>query len=178
MITLKDQRSVHIRPLVPADAEASLAFFAHLDAEERRYLRRDVTQPQVIADRIRENDSAEIERLVAWHDDRIVADGSFERERYGWGEKIGQIRLIVAPEFRGVGLGTAMGRLLYVIAHQQQVDRINVRTLRPQKTARDMLRRLGFREEYVLKDYARDQDGQLQDMILMRCELSVFAPDD
>ena len=89
----------------------------------------------MIVGRIRENDSAETERLVAMHDDVIVADGSFERERYGWGDKIGQIRLLVAPGFRRSALGTSLARMLYVIAHQHDVDRINVRMLRPQVAA-------------------------------------------
>ena len=174
-IVLKDGRSVHIRPLVPADADASLAFFSGLPAQERRYLRRDVTSPEVIAARIQENDSAEVERLVALHNDEIVADGSFEHERYGWGERIAQIRLIVAPGYRRSGLGTVLARLLYVIAHQHDVDRINARMLRPQAAARDIFHRLGFREEFVLPDHVRDLEGNLQDLIIMRCELSNLA---
>ena len=145
-IVLKDGRSVHIRPLRPDDIEKSLAFFAALDPEERRYLRRDVTRREVVVGRIRENDSMEAERLVATYDDEIVADGSFERERFSWGEKIGQ----------------------------HNADRINVRMLRPQIAAREIFRRLGFREEYVLPDHVRDLEGNLQDMILMRCELSML----
>lgn len=175
---LKDGRSVHIRPLRPDDVEKSLAFFAALDPEERRYLRRDVTRREVVVGRIRENDSMEAERLVATYDDEIVADGSFERERFSWGEKIGQIRLLVAPRFRRSGLGTALARILYVIAHQHNADRINVRMLRPQIAAREIFRRLGFREEYVLPDHVRDLEGNLQDMILMRCELSMLYTGD
>jgi len=174
-IVLKDGRTVHIRPLALSDAEDSHTFFTALPAEERRYLRRDVTQRSVIEERIRENDLVRVERLVAVHDDAIVADGSFEHERYGWGEKIAQIRLIVAPDFLRSGLGTALARLLYVIAHQHDVARINVRMLRPQAAARDIFRRLGFREEYVLPDHVRDLEGNLQDLILMRCDLSMLC---
>jgi len=174
-IVLKDGRTIQIRPLLPSDAAASRNFFCALPPDERRYLRRDVTLPEVIEARIRENDSCEVERLVALDEDRIVADGSFEHERYGWGEKIAQIRLIVAPEFRRTGLGTSLARLLYVIAHQHDVARINVRMLRPQAAARDIFRRLGFREEFILPDHVRDLDGHLQDLILMRCDLSMLC---
>jgi GNAT superfamily N-acetyltransferase len=174
-IVLKDGRAIKIRPLARSDAEASHAFFTALPEEERRYLRRDVTRRSVIEERIRENDLVGVERLVAVHDDAIVADGSFEHEPYGWGERIAQIRLIVAPDFRRSGLGTALARLLYVIAHQHDVARINVRMLRPQAAARDIFRQLGFREEYVLPDHVRDLDGKLQDLILMRCDLSMLS---
>lgn len=174
-IVLKDGRTVFIRPLKPADSEASLEFFRNLDPEERRYLRRDVTDPEIVTARIRENDSCEVERLVAIFDDKIVADGSFEHEPYGWGEKIAQIRLIVAPGFRRSGLGSVLARLLYVIANNHDVARINVRMLRPQAAARDIFRRLGFREEFILPDHVRDLDGNLQDLILMRCNLSMLC---
>lgn len=174
-IVLKDGRTVHIRPLLATDTDASLAFFGGLPPEERRYLRRDVTDPEVVLARIRENDSCEVERLVTVYDDMIVADGSFEREQYGWGEKIGQIRLIVAPDFRRSGLGSALARLLYVIANNHDVARINVRMLRPQAAARDIFRRLGFREEFILPDHVRDLEGNLQDLVLMRCNLSMLC---
>ncbi len=53
-IVLKDGRTVHIRPLLATDTDASLAFFGGLPPEERRYLRRDVTDPEVVLARIRE----------------------------------------------------------------------------------------------------------------------------
>ena len=73
------------------------------------------------------------------------------------------------------GLGTVLARLLYVSANNQDVARINVRMLRPQAAARGLFRRLRFREEYVLPDHVRDLDGNLQDLILMRCDLSMLC---
>lgn len=175
IIVLKDGRSVHIRPIATDDFERSLAFFQGLDASERRYLRRDVTDPEVVRARIKEARTYPVERLVAIHDDRIVGDGSLEHERYGWGDRIAQIRIIVAPSFRRIGLGTSLARLLYVIAHQHDVARINVRILRPQASCCDIFRRLGFREEFVLPDHVRDLEGKLQDLVILRCDLSVLC---
>ena len=174
-IVLKDGRSVLIRPLESDDFEKSLEFFGGLDATERRYLRRDVTQPEVIRERIREAQTYPVERLVALHDDEIVADGSLEHERYGWGDRIAQIRLIVSPDFRRVGLGSSLARLLYVIAHNHNVARINVRMLRPQSECCNIFQQLGFRQEFVLPDHVRDLEGNLQDLIILRCDLEVLC---
>jgi hypothetical protein len=174
-IVLKDGRSVIIRPIVATDFERSRAFFLGLDAAERRYLRRDVTDPRVVRERIKESQTYPVSRLIALHDNHIVADGSLEHERYGWGDRIAQIRLIVAPGFRRVGLGTSLARLLYVIAHEQDVARINVRMLRPQAGCCDIFHRLGFRQEFVLPEHVRDLDGELQDLVIMRCELAVLC---
>jgi ribosomal protein S18 acetylase RimI-like enzyme len=174
-IVLKDGRSVVLRPLQETDLERSLAFFNRLDPAERRYLRRDVTKRAVVAERILEAASPLVERVVAVHDDAIVADGSFEHERYGWGVKSAQIRLIVAPEFRRVGLGLCLARQLFVIANQHDIARINVRMLRPQKAAREIFHRLGFREEFLIPDHVQDLQGQMQDLVVMRCNLSILC---
>ena len=174
-IVLKDGRSVHIRPLEPGDFDQSLAFFNRLNEKERRYLRRDVTDPEVIHERIKEAQTYPVERLVALYEDGIVADGSLEHERFGWGDRIAQIRIIVAPGFRRIGLGTSLARLLYVIAHQHDVARINVRLLRPQTPCCEIFHRLGFRQEFILPDHVRDLEGNLQDLIIMRCDLAVLC---
>jgi len=174
-IMLKDGRAVLIRPLTPDDFERSLAFFRRLESSERRYLRRDVTDSDVIRERIREAQTYPFVRLVAVHDDAIVADGSLEHDRYSWGDRTAQIRLIVAPEFRRIGLGTSLARLLYVVAHERDVERITVRVLRPQIAGHTIFRRLGFREEFVLPSFVRDLEGNPQDLIILRCDLSLLC---
>ena len=173
-VVLKDSRVVQIRPIRPEDAEASLGFFAGLGEDELRYMRRDVLQQEIVEERIRETASGLVDRVVALHEDRIVADGSLERERYRWGENVAQIRLIVAPDFRRAGLGMRIARELYVLGHQHDVARINVRAMRPQKGAIEIFHRLGFREEFVIPDHVRDRDGAWQDLVVMRCDLAVL----
>lgn len=173
-IVLKDGRPVLIRPIEMKDFEASQGFFSSLDASERRYMRRDVTKAEVVQTRINEARTYAVERLIALHEDEIVADGSLEHERFGWGDRIAQIRLIIHPDFRRVGLGSSMARLLYVIAHQQNVARLNVRILRPQKLCCEIFHRLGFREAFVLPDHVRDLEGNLQDLIILRSDLEML----
>jgi hypothetical protein len=33
------------------------------------------------------------------------------------------------------------------------------------------MRRLGFQDEFVIPNHVRDQDGNWQDMVIMRCNL-------
>ncbi len=46
--------------------------------------------------------------------------------------------------------------------------------MRPQKAARSIFRKLGFRQEVVLPDYVKDLGGTKQDLILMRCDLEAL----
>jgi RimJ/RimL family protein N-acetyltransferase len=173
-VVLKDQRLIEIRPIEAGDVERSLAFFAALGSEERKYLRRDVTKRDVIQARINEALSHSVDRIVALHEDRIVADGSLEPERYQWADGVAQIRIIVAPDFRRTGLGMRVVRELYVLAHQRGVGRINARMMAPQGAARAIFRKLGFHEEFVIPKHLKDREGNWQDLIVMRCDLNVL----
>jgi GNAT superfamily N-acetyltransferase len=168
---LRDARVVAIRQMVPADAEQSLRFFANLPEDDRRYLRADVTRRSVVERRAREVDPDRVVRLVAVDGNTIVADGTLELAGHGWGTNIAEVRLIVARPYQRLGLGTILARELYFLAAERKVDRIVVRMMRPQKGARRIFRQLGFKDEYLIPEHVRDQDGTWQDLIIMRCNL-------
>lgn len=170
-LKLRDGREVLLRDMRQDDTERSFAFFSALPAEDRKYLRRDVTRREVVSRRTRDVDTGRVVRLVAVEDDEIVADGALELEGHGWGDGVAELRLIVARPYQRLGLGTRLARELYFLAAQRRVERVVARVLRPQRGARRILRRLGFRGEYVLPEHVRDRQGAWQDMIVMRCDL-------
>ena len=170
-VTLKDGQEVTIRNMRPADVEASFAFFNDLPEEDRRYLRVDVTRRDVVERRTTEIDGGRVDRLVAMIGDGVVADGTLELQGHGWGDAIGELRLIVARPYQHLGLGTLLARELYYLALQHKLDRIVVRVMRPQSRAHRIMRRLGFREEFLIPEHVRDLDGTWQDLIIMRCNL-------
>ncbi len=171
-VTLVDGYPVVIRDMRPEDAQRSFDFFASLPEEDRRYLRVDVRRWELVERRISDVGTGRAERLVVLDGDRVVADGSLELEGHGWGENIGEIRLIVARDFQRRGLGTLLARELYYLAAEHKVDRIVCRMMAPQKGARNIMKRLGFHDEFVIPNHVRDRDGIWQDMILMRCNLT------
>ncbi len=173
-IKLKDDTEVLIREMTRQDGEASLAFFESLPKEDLAYLRRDVTKPEVVEQRIREVESGEAIRLLGVAGDEIVADGTLEFSGEEWKRHVGELRLIISPAYRRKGLGVGMARELFLLAASAQVEEILVRMMRPQKAARAIFRKLGFQQEVVLPDYVRDQVGEKQDMILMRCDLEAL----
>ena len=62
-------------------------------------------------------------------------------------------------------------RELYYLAAERKLDRIVARFMGPQEGARRILTRLGFRDEFLIPKHVRDQAGNWQDMIIMRCNL-------
>ncbi len=171
---LKDGTEVLIRPMSADDVEKSLAFFRAMPEEDRKYLRVDVTRRELVERRVRRAVSGAVKRLVALLDDEIVADGTLELAHHEWAAHVGELRLIVARSFQRRGLGMVMARELYGLAAAQKVEQILVSMMRPQVAARNIFRKLGFREEVMLPDHVRDRSGITQDLIMMRCDLKAM----
>lgn len=173
-VKLKDQTEVIIRPMTADDLDRTLAFFLALPEEDRAYLRVDVTNRQVVKQRIQEIQSGRVKRLVAVAGDEIVADGSIELSREEWKRHAGELRLIVAHPFQRKGLGVVMARELYGLAAAAKVEEIVVKMMRPQIAAISIFRKLGFHEEVLLPHYVRDLTGRKQDLVIMRCDLEAL----
>ncbi len=170
-VTLRDGRELTIRRMGPGDVQRSLEFFCALPAEDRRYLRVDVTRRALVERRILEADERGVVRLAAVHGDQIAADGALELEGHGWGDNVAEVRLIVGRAWQRLGLGMLVARELFHLAARNRVDRIVARLMRPQVGAHRIFRRLGFNEEFLIPEHVRDQSGIWQDLIIMRCPL-------
>jgi L-amino acid N-acyltransferase YncA len=173
-VELKDGTKVLMRPMTADDLERSVAFFAALPAEDRAYLRRDVTKRDVVRQRIEEIESGATQRLVAEIDGEIVADGALEISGEEWKKHLGEIRLIVARPFRRQGLGVLMTYELYDLATAARVEEIIVKLMAPQEAGRGILEQLGFEQQTIIPDYVQDMGGGKQDLVLMRCDLEAL----
>lgn len=172
--TLKDGNKVSIRNLTLNDLDNLMKFYCVFPEEDRKYLRVDVTDREVVEQRIRFIESGKIFRIIALHGDEIIADGALELFADEWRKHQGELRVIVARTFQHKGLGMIMMRELYFLAVQKKVEMLIVRMMRPQTAARNICRRLGFREELLIPDYLHDLTGVTQDMIVMTCDMKEF----
>jgi hypothetical protein len=76
--TLKDGTKVVIRDLVVDDLDRMMKFYGSLPEEDRKYLRVDVTNRNIVAKRIRLIEQGNVFRIIALHNDDVVADGALE----------------------------------------------------------------------------------------------------
>lgn len=168
---MKDGTEVTIRRLTEADLDPLMDFYAALPADDRRYLKFDVTDRKSVARRLKRLDSGDDIRVAAFHGGVIVASGALELSGESWSKHQGEIRVIIARPFQKRGLGTIMIRELYFIAVQSQITTIVARMMRPQIGAQKVFRRLGFREDSMLPDFVKDIQGDPQDLIVMTCDV-------
>lgn len=169
--TLKDGTTVLIRNLTINDLDKMMKFYRSLPGEERKYLKVDVTNRDVVAQRIRLIEQGNVFRIIALVGDDVVADGALELPSEEWKRHQGELRVIVATPFQRKGLGTLMMRELYFLAAEKNVEKVVAKIMRPQVAARTICRKLGFREEHLLPDYVKDISGETQDLIIMTCNL-------
>jgi L-amino acid N-acyltransferase YncA len=172
--TLKDGSAVVVRDLRPGDLEALMTFYLSLPEEDRKYLKVDVTDREVVRRRMALVEQGNVFRLVALAGDRVVADGMLEVSAEEWRRHQGELRVIVAPDARHKGLGLVMMRELYLIAAGRKVEMVVAKFMRPQEGARRICRRLGFHEESILPDYVKDRSGEIQDMVVMTADMKEF----
>ena len=106
--TLNDESRVVIRPLAPDDKAELRNFSLRVPEEDRYYLNNNVTAPEIIREFTDGIDMERVVPLVAEHDGRIIADSTLHRSRRTGRRHIGELRIVVDPDFRGKGLGSRL----------------------------------------------------------------------
>ncbi|MFC2172750.1 GNAT family N-acetyltransferase [Acidobacteriota bacterium] len=166
---LKNGIEVTIRPMItPGDYEKSLQFFQDLPEKDKLYLRIDVDNPKVVERRMGGGYLEKTFRLVAESEDgRLVADATLATPQQGWTSHVGDMRVIVARDFRQSGLATILYRQVFIEAVKMGLEKLEIRMMPQQEAARKCVEKLGFTEEGVLKGFAMDIKGKRQDLLIM-----------
>ena len=175
-VELRDGTEVWMRPMRPDDRDRLYAFFNKLPVRDRRYLKHDVSQREVITNWCKQLDYDQVLPILAVIRDneheRVVADGTLHLQRHGWATHVAQIRLVILPNMRKKGLGHVMLRELYDRAVLRGIQKIQAEVRDDNQDAKALLKRLGFRKEAVFKKHAMDMQGKLHDMIIYCNDLS------
>ena len=171
---LRDGTEITIRNITMDDLENYMKFFRSLPPKDRKYLRINVTDDNLIKERIKQIRSGNFFRIVALKDDQIVASGALELYADDWHKHHAELRVIVSSPYQRRGLGLIMSRELYLIAAQHDVKKVIAKMMRPQIGAVKILKKLGFKEEHLIPKYVQDQDETAQDLVIMTCDMNDF----
>jgi RimJ/RimL family protein N-acetyltransferase len=171
-VTLRDGAQVLLRPMQPDDGPALLAFFRGLPEEDRLFLRENVTREDVVDRFVRHLDYDAVLPLIAEYQGRIVGDGTLHRNRHGWTSHVGEIRVVVEPEFQRRGLGTAIARLLVKRATAFGLDKLVAEVVENQIGAQRAFGKLGFYPEAVLKSHVKDIHGTKRNLVILANDVS------
>ena len=172
-VMLRDEtRVVSIRPMQAGDKAHLLDFFKRIPEEERFYLKENVTSPEVIQAWTANIDFGRVLPIIALDGDRIVADATLHRSRATARRHVGEIRVVVDPDYREVGLGRRLIRELLDTAAELGLHRVTFELVAErEKPAINAARSVGFKQIAVLPERIRDFWGNNQDLVLMDMSL-------
>jgi L-amino acid N-acyltransferase YncA len=169
---LKDGSSVEISLARAADGPALLEFYRSLSDEDRLVLKDDVTTPGWLARFLAKLASGAATSLVARADGRICGEATLHRNLHGWSRHVGEIRLSVASDRRGKGLGNALAAGVVKLAIDLGLEKMVAQLVESQAAARKTFERLGFRQEAELARHVTDIRGAKRDLLIYANDVS------
>ena len=173
---LYDGSEVTIRPLRPEDKAELLRLFLRVSEEDRFYLNSAVTAPEVIREFTDNMDFDQTIPLVATDDHRILADSTLHRSRRAARMHVGELRIVVDPQYRGKGLGVRLIHEMIQIGRDLDLRSLYFELVdrREQPAIRAALA-AGFEQVAVLEGRVRDIYGSIQDLIVLELRLDEDA---
>ena len=165
-ITLNNGRRVLLRPLLEEDQKRLFDLFSEAAEDDTRFLKDEVKRPETVERWVANLDYDWVMPLVAYADDRLVGDCAMYR-----GVKtvrhVGEIRIFLARDFRGVGLGSKMIQEMSEIAKKVGLQFLKAEVILDHVKVIKAFRRLGFDLRCTLDDYFLRRDGVAHDIALM-----------
>ncbi len=172
-LMLRDGSTVELRLLQDDDKVRLRQFFERVPEEDRYYLKENVTAPSVILDWTSNIDLDRVYPVVAVVGDEIVADATLHRSRSAARGHIGELRIVVDPEYRERGLGRRLIQELLDISDGLGLTKVIFELVAQREEAAIMAAiSLGFREVATLTDRVRDMWGNYQDLILLEMPMA------
>ena len=166
-VGLRDARRVFIRPFEKHDADALFSFFLSLPEDTKRGAWDRIETRDVVDSWVQDLDHEKAVSLLAWDATSIVADATLHYRRYGPLRFVGRIKWLIAPEWRGLGVGTALITNFMQMARDNGLKYLTCMLVDGlEDEAVDTLEGMGFKSHRI-PAYGVDPDGNERDMVKM-----------
>lgn len=171
---------VHLtfRLMTPDDAPAIEAFAKALPEEDLMFLRTDITQPETIKNWMNYIRTGRTISILAETADKAIAGyASIHVNEAQWMRHVGELRVLVGRDYRGIGLGKRLTNEAFSMAKDLALKKITAQMSTDQRSARQVFEHLGFRPEALLADHVMTRDGQTHDLLIMSYDVAGFSND-
>ena len=169
------EESITLRLMGPSDHEAVLAFARSLPPNDLLFLRLDIATPEGVGEWLRNIEADRTITVLAEAGGALAGYASVHHNQALWNRHVGEIRVIVASEYRKRGLGRRLTDEVFAIARDIGLRKITAQMTPDQKGARATFERLGFRPEALLADYVVDREGKTRDLLIMSHDVAGFT---
>lgn len=160
-------RGLDFRLMSSEDKDLVLKFARSLPEADLVYLRYDITDPARIDDWCANIDAGKTSTVLVLENGSVVGYGSVHHHQLDWSRHIGEFRIMVNTELRGLGVGRYIGSELLHICQDLGLKRAVVHIASDQPRVRHMFESMGFHAEALLTDWVIDRNGRMCDLIIM-----------
>lgn len=166
-VILRDGARVSLRPMVPEDADRLWSFLRQLPEIDKSHFREDVDSRDAVERWAKSLDYDTVLPILAIREDRIVGDVTLFRNKSGWKQRIGIVRILISPDFRKRGLGTALIREIRHLGEKGSLTYLVAEVIEEQQAAIRALERMGFERAVVYRNFANDRGGRLHNLVVL-----------
>ncbi len=171
-VALRDGRRLLLRPFTANDTQALWEFFERLPSSVRRFAWDRIDERATVEQWAANLDYDRVFPLLAFDGSKVVADATLHYRDSGPLRLVGRIKWVVDPEWRNVGLSTALLSRFITIARESGLHHLSTLLISDlEAKSIQVLKNLGF-EATTLPGYGVDPDGGAHDMTFMILPLS------
>ncbi|MGE0820585.1 MAG: N-acetyltransferase family protein [Candidatus Binatia bacterium] len=173
--TLKIKNKViTLRMMEAVDGPWMLDFAQQLPYHDLMFLRRDITKQAGIDKWVRDIENGVMYTVIAEDEKQVLGYSSLYRNDFDWSRHVAELRVLIAPRARGIGLGRVLTREAFNVALTLGIQKVVARMTLDQTGARTVFEELGFRPEALLRDEVKDRAGKTHDILLMANDVETF----
>jgi RimJ/RimL family protein N-acetyltransferase len=166
-ITLRDEARAVLRPMISEDSEGLWNFLRHLPEIDKSHFHEDVDRREVVERWTASIDYDAALPILAMQGSRVVGSATLYRNRTGWKQRVGIVRILIDSDYRHKGLGTAMIREIRHLGEKAALNYLLAEVIEEQQSAVRALERMGFEKAAVYRNFANDRKGDLHNLVVL-----------
>lgn len=165
-ITLRNTTRVIIRPPKSEEIEDLFNFYSYIPKSDLLIFKEDVSKWENIESWFTSDKYTKILQLITLREDEIIANGTLHKEGL-YLQDAAEIKLIVKPENRGIGLGSKIFNILLSEVFERKLQKVIVRFASDNMSFKRIIDHYGFKPETVLRCYIQEeQTKEKKDLVV------------
>ena len=166
-VKLRNQKIMTLRLMEDKDIDGVFNFFTKILSSEKIYLKENVTDKGAIVKWARRIKDHAAVTILGEIEGTICAEATLHQQAAGWSKHVGDIRINVSSEHRGIGISTMLCDKICWIARILKISKVMAEVIPEQKKAIKIFENFGFEKEAILKDHVIDIEGKLHNLIIL-----------
>jgi len=159
--------AIKLALMAPQDDAEVIAFANTLPEDDLLFMRRDIRQPKVVAAWTDLIAQGRLASLLAWSDRNVVGWPALIIDPLSWSPHVGELRVVVSRNMRGIGLGRALIQEAFLIALSKGLEKLVAQMTVDQQGAIAVFESIGFRGEALMRNHVKGADGRKHDIVLL-----------